>query len=228
MVGSEYLQEFYANVIDSVGDGVIVLDRDGRVTLKDGIPAPPQFDISSGVLDMPSTGTVAFVRPGDFHRGYIQTWNLTLEKELSKGFVASAAYVASHTINQLGVWDQNYAPIGGGTAGRILNKKFGRTADTGEARPIGTQRFDSLQARLDKRFSGGYQIMSNFTWGKSIGWAGVNNSDDEPRIKIPEYFFLNHGRTGIDQRLAFHLVGSAELPFGRTKPFAKGRGTLRT
>jgi two-component system, NtrC family, nitrogen regulation sensor histidine kinase GlnL len=33
MVGTEYLQEFYANVIDSVGDGVIVLDQEGRVTL---------------------------------------------------------------------------------------------------------------------------------------------------------------------------------------------------
>jgi len=29
----EDLPEFYANVIDSVGDGVIVLDRDGRVIL---------------------------------------------------------------------------------------------------------------------------------------------------------------------------------------------------
>ncbi len=29
----EHLPEFYANVIDSVGDGVIVLDRDGRVIL---------------------------------------------------------------------------------------------------------------------------------------------------------------------------------------------------
>jgi two-component system, NtrC family, nitrogen regulation sensor histidine kinase GlnL len=32
-VKSEQLQEFYANVIDSVGDGVIVLDREGMVTL---------------------------------------------------------------------------------------------------------------------------------------------------------------------------------------------------
>ena len=29
----EHLPEFYANVIDSVGDGVIVLDRDGQVIL---------------------------------------------------------------------------------------------------------------------------------------------------------------------------------------------------
>lgn len=189
--------------------------------LKDGIPAVGPIATSGGILDLPNEAVLKYISAKDFPRGYIQTWNLTVEKQLPKGFLAGVAYVGSRSVNQLSEYDQNYGLVGGGQASRIFNKKFGRTADTIDVRPVGTQKYDSLQARIEKRFSSGFQVSSNLTWGKSLGWADVVDSDNAPRIKIPEYFFLNYGRTRIDQRLAFHFAGTFELPFGRGKPFAQ-------
>ena len=50
-----------------------------------------------------------------FERGYIQSWNLMLERNLGAGFVAEAGYVATRQIRQLGFRELNWAPIGGGS-----------------------------------------------------------------------------------------------------------------
>ena len=39
----------------------------------------------------------------EYQRGYIQSWNLTLQKKLAWGFVGQAGYVATRQINQVAV-----------------------------------------------------------------------------------------------------------------------------
>ncbi len=51
----------------------------GRV--REGIPAVPTLNIASGVIDIPSF-VVAFTLPDKFPRGYVQSWNFTLQKQL--------------------------------------------------------------------------------------------------------------------------------------------------
>ena len=81
-----------------------------------------------------------------------------MQKELNWGFVGEAAYVATRQIDQLGFLELNWSPIGGGQAGRQLNQKFGRTAQTQLIAPIGDSKYDALQARLDRRFANGFQM----------------------------------------------------------------------
>ena len=55
---------------------------------------------------------------------------MAFEKELKWGFVGEAAYVGTRQVNQLGIREQNWSPIGGGSAGRQMFQKFGSTAAT--------------------------------------------------------------------------------------------------
>src|SRR5438128_5995603 len=90
-------------------------------------------------------------------------------------------------IRQLGFRELNWSPIGGGRTGRPLFAQFGRDAQTRMVAPVGDSHYDSLQARLERRFSNGVQFAVYYTWSKSIGIAGADNSDGIARIKIPEF-----------------------------------------
>lgn len=65
-----------------------------------------------------------------------------------------------------------YSPINGSQAGRILARKFGRTAETRIARPIGNSMYDSLQTSLNRRFANGVSLAASYIWSKSIGICG--------------------------------------------------------
>src|SRR5205085_11611082 len=76
-------------------------------TLAQGLPAIAPVTIpTSGILDLPLD--VGFEgQPKNLHRGYIQSWNLTLQKEIGWGFTGEAGYVGTRSIRQLGFIDIN-------------------------------------------------------------------------------------------------------------------------
>ena len=88
----------------------------------DGIPAIPNVDLGNGVIPVPSPVTV-FTLPDKFDRGVIQSWNAAFQRELSWGFVAEAAYVATRQKDQLGFKELNWSPIGGGQAGTAIESE---------------------------------------------------------------------------------------------------------
>ena len=95
----------------------------------DGVPPIADPDLGNGIIPIPSNVT-AFTLPTEFNRGYIKSFNVAVQKELRWGLVAEAAYVGTRQIDQLGYSELNWSPIGGGQAGRQLNRQFGRTAQT--------------------------------------------------------------------------------------------------
>ncbi len=193
--------------------------------LRDGLPIVPTPDISSGVIDL--AGTIAVTTlPDELKRGYIQSWNVTLQKELKWGWVGEVGYVGTRQIRQLGFEQLNWSPIGGGRNGRQLFGKFGRDASTTRVGPIGDSEYNAMQARLDRRFRNGYQIGVSYTWSKSIGIAGADNSDGSPRIKIPQFYHLNRALSGFDRTHNLQITNIFELPFGKGKPWLNNGGFL--
>src|SRR3712207_8234571 len=62
--------------------------------------------------------TTLFRSGNEIHRGYIQSWNFTLEHKLPFNFVGSAAYVGTSTTHQFAEIDINAAAPGAGNADR--------------------------------------------------------------------------------------------------------------
>jgi hypothetical protein len=186
--------------------------------LKDGIPAVAQPDVGNGIIDI--RGNVDVNTLADFFkRGYIQSWNFTLQKRLGD-FTAQAGYVATRQNDILGFYEQNYGLPGGGRNSQPFYQRFGRTAATRLVQPVGNSHYDSLQATLERRFSAGYQLYVSYTWSKCTSISGVGNSGDEPSIKIPEFFHLNRSLCGIDTPHNLEVTSIYDLPFGRGKRWA--------
>jgi len=192
----------------------------------EGIPTVPVVGVGNGIIDMPPNVTVATL-PDEFDRGYIQSWNLSVQRELKWGFTGEVAYVATRQVRQLGVAELNWSPVNGGQPGRQLNTPaFKRVAQTGLVSPIGNSHYDALQTRLSRRFSNSYQLDVNYTWSKSITTAGVQNSDETPRIAIPQFFNLNRALSNFDRTHNIQITNIIELPFGKGRKWLGDRGAL--
>ncbi len=186
---------------------------------EDGIPPVPTPALGDGVIDIPGNVTASTL-PEEFDRGYTQSYNVTVQRELLWGFVGQAGYVGSRTIRPLLTMELNYALPGGGNAGRILNQRFGRSASTVSQMPYpdGTGRYDSLQATLTRRFSGGYQLQASYTFSKSISWF--------TSWMDPSQFHRNRALSSFDRPHNLQAGWVAELPFGEGKPLAS-RGVAK-
>ncbi len=187
-------------------------------TLRDGIPAVPAPALGNGILDLPLTATVITIDNNNTVRGYIQSWNLTLEKDF-RGWIGSAGYVATRSINQMAALDMNWSPIGGGSTGRQMVVKYGRAAATELLASVGTPKYDSLQLRAIRRFTGGYQIRIGYTWGHGIGYTS-EASGEGTRVDIPSEYHRNYGRLNQDIRHNLQVTSTLELPFGKRKRWA--------
>ena len=180
---------------------------------EDGIPPVPIPSLGNGIIDIPGN-VAATAMQEEFNRGYTQSYNVTVQRELPWGFSAQAGYVGSRTVRPLLTTELNYALPGGGNAGRILNQKFGRTAGTTLQLPYedGTGRYDSLQATLNRRFTGGFSLQTSYTFSKSISWA--------TSWMDPSQFHRNRALSSFDRPHNLQMGWVAELPFGEGKPFA--------
>lgn len=193
--------------------------------VEQGIPQIPDVDLGNGIIPVPGNVSVVTL-PDNFRRGRVESWNVAFEKELKWGFVGEAAYVGTRQVNQLGVREQNWSPVGGGSSGRVLYQEFGRTAGTKLIAPIGNSHYNSLQTRLDRRFQNGIQLRINYTLARSMGIAGAPNSDNEPRVKIPDLYDLNWALSDFDRTHALHITNLTELPFGANKRWLNGGGIV--
>jgi hypothetical protein len=193
--------------------------------LADGIPAIPAPDLGNGIIPIDGNVT-AFTFPDEFNRGVIRSWNVAAQKQLNWGFVAEASYVGTRQIDQLGFRELNWAPIGGGSAGRQLVRQFGRAAQTRAVAPIGDSQYDGLQVRLDRRFADGFQVGASYTLSKSTGIEGAPNSDGIASIQIPEFYHLNEALSPFDRTHNLQITNITELPFGRERRWLNNGGVL--
>lgn len=191
--------------------------------LEDGIPPLKVPDLGNGIIDIP--GNVVAITVADrVRRGYVQSWNLTLQKQLPLDFTGQVGYVATRSTRQLGQRNLNAGQIlGAGTAGQPLRQQFGRTANTPLITPMGTTMYDSLQATLERRFSQGLQLGMAYTWSKVIGY-NVNSDSGPQRTHALQFFDLNRAPFGYDRTHMFHITNIWELPFGRGQRWASGGG----
>src|SRR5207342_886909 len=69
-------------------------------TLATGIPAVKFPDLTTGIVDIPNTISTNSLQKGDFRRGYIESFNFTVQRELAGGFVLQTGYVGTRSIRQ--------------------------------------------------------------------------------------------------------------------------------
>jgi len=183
-----------------------------------GIPNFTGPDLSSGVINLPSTVQMRSPYEGTLKRGYIQSWNLMVERKLIKDIKVEVGYVGTGTRNQFGDVELNAAQTPNST--RFLQQKYGRTASTLMWGGLSSTSYHALQVAVNRRYSNGLFLKGAYTWSKAInffddsGWAGF------PLFNAQSQIGRNRGLAGFDIPHNFQIGASYELPFGKGKKYA--------
>ena len=133
--------------------------------------------------------------------------------------------MATRSVRTLGLVDINAGQvIGAGEEGRPLFQQFGRTAATILLQPVGTGHYDSLQAQLQRRFSGGLSLNASYTFSKAI--SPLENSDGTPNVQALPYMWHNSALTSTDRTHNVGILNIWQLPFGKGRRFLNNKGVL--
>ena len=193
-------------------------------SLSQGIPAIQVPAQGNGVLDIPSDYAWGGY-PKELHRGYIQSWNVTVQHELPWNFTGQVGYVATRSVRQLGFVDINAGQvIGAGEDGRPLLTRFGRTASTVFLQPVGNGHYDALQVQLQRRFSAGLALGVNYTWGKAI--SPNENSSFTPNVQADAYMSRNYALTSTDRTHNLGITSVWQLPLGPGRRWLSEGGVM--
>ena len=203
-------------------------------------------NISTGKVPLPD-GTGTTTVPLNFRRGYFQSYNLTVQHEFA-GLVAEAGYVGTRGVRVLTNANINAAPAGspgpGGRDSRQLNAAFGHLStvqnpanpiictppstagcyagwsDINQLTPGFNSYYNSLQAKLTRRFSGGSVVGAAYTFSRTQDYED-NEELGFLLFPFPAYWPRNKALAGFDRPHNLELYGVYELPFGRGKRWAK-------
>jgi hypothetical protein len=185
---------------------------------------------------------------------YTQQWHLGFEYQLPADTVLEVSYAGSRGLKLFAFYNGNQAvPVLGteslptaprrpaqnndwpGAAGPCDLNPANDYADASNCNPaldVGIDTFrsnafsnyDSLQVRLEKRYSHGLQYEAAYTWGHALDTASsaslgsVNNGDFQDQ-RFPNQ---NYGNSDFDVRQRFVFSYVYDLPFGRGRRFASG------
>ena len=188
-------------------------------SMRNGFPDPIVAAIpSNGILNAGTGGlnNAAFlhVRP-DMHEGSLHTYNVAFQRELPGRFTFDIAYVGNRTTDLQTQFNENAATAIGAPASNVnlyrpLFLPFGKTADVTVWIPT-RETYNSLQTKLDRRFSNGLLVTTSYTLGRAMSYV---NGDSNSGIATPADLERSWART--DQDRLHSLVESFlyQLPFG--------------
>src|SRR5437016_3603616 len=197
-------------------------------SLSTGIPiiCCSNIDISSGTITLPTAALERSTGAGLLKRGYIESWNLVVERKLPGQFLASVGYVGTQTVHQFGDLNVNASLPGTGQAGQPLNVLFGRTTETDLWQGFLSANYHSLQVSVNRQFTSGLMVKGAYTYSRAIdfsdddGWAALVWND-------PNVIRRNRAPAGFNTPHIFQLAYVYELPVGKGKRWA-GSGGVTT
>lgn len=197
-----YMRDSYPATVSSQYNAPSALQAAG--SLRTGIPQVVVPDLTQGQIALPnSVGTVTW--PEEYRRGYIQSFNLTVQTDIGGGFNLQSSFVGTRAIRQTQRENINYGVPGGGTNGRVLARLWSRTADIMMYTPFSTSNYNGWQNQLTRRFSDGGMFGVSYTWSKAINFG--DNNDSTLSWNIPDLWDRNRAVAGYDRTHNLQIYG---------------------
>jgi outer membrane receptor protein involved in Fe transport len=156
--------------------------------MANGFPPPIAVAIASDGTVTPNPAENYNVVDKHFQQPYVESYNFAVQQSLPANFVLDLAYVGNHGVKIPVSYDLNAGTISAlnpdGTLAkntcpvRPLCAAFGRTAGTSFLFKPTVSNYNSLQARLDRRWKNGFLLTTSYTWAKALAYRSDMSGDD--------------------------------------------------
>ncbi len=175
----------------------------------EGLNVPANFN--------PINGRVNHI-PSDLNTGFVQSWHVTVQRELLSNLLVDVAYIGNKSENLMILGDLNQARPNNAGENTLLQARrpiqgyqFIQTAFDG-----GLADYRALQIKVEKRYSQGFYLLNSFTWSRArdnaSGHLETANGDNS-RVNYANVAG-EFGISGYNQPLNNTTSLVWELPFG--------------
>jgi outer membrane receptor protein involved in Fe transport len=142
-----------------------------------------------------------------------------------------AAFLTQQVANPLQGSIPSVAGLNGATVARAqLLRRFPQYQTVTQFSPnIGISNYNALQINLQKRFSNGFSLLTNYVWSKLLDTGGVGNGarfTDPTNAEDVSNYEDEYSYSTLDVPHRFTLSGTYELPIGRGKLIGKNWSKL--
>jgi Carboxypeptidase regulatory-like domain/TonB-dependent Receptor Plug Domain len=150
----------------------------------------------------------------DYRSAYVQSWNLSTEREITHGFVTRISYAGSKGTRLTDVRELNPAiyALGATTATtdnrRPLAPGLGTTSIV---EPVGNATYHALQITGEKRFSHGFSVLANYQYSKAIDDSSAGK-DSGQTMTNPYNQHFDKGPADFDKTHVVNGSGLWDLP----------------
>ena len=187
-------------------------------TLSEGIPANilnPNDVVNANVNSWPINMPLP----------YTYEWNFNLQRELGAKFTAQLGYVGSSS-HDLYV-DPNFNQPQPGPGSVNSREQFPQYSQILAYLPLDRSNYNSMIAKVERRFSNGFSLLGSYTWSHSLDYGGQVSDSLDYAPQNPFNWTSNYGSSNFDVRQRLSVSYIYELPFGRGKALLSQPGIAR-
>jgi len=183
--------------------------------LDQGPPAPPAVVIPSNGQIVPPAGVGLYVRSPIYKTPSVDSWNLTVERQLAHNLTLSVGYVGNEGRHMPYGLNDNAAPPGPGDllTRRPYYQKFGLGQGIGEVATLDSSNYNGLEIVVAKHFSNGYSVNSTYTWAKALDHE-LTGGEWSDQATNPFDRKGSYGVSSYDRADAWILTHIWQLPYG--------------
>jgi hypothetical protein len=160
----------------------------------------------------------------EMRAGYMQNWNLVLERELPASILFRVAYVGSKGTHLLMATDVNAGVYRSGATAANLNsrRQYARIGPLQLGQSNGNSTYNSMQLTVQRRLASGVSVLANYTWSKAIDYASFGSIEGNQTGPDPVDVRNNRGPADFDLTHRTVISGIWELPrLEKWNPVAK-------
>ena len=183
-------------------------------SLVTGIPTFVGPNLSAGSVALPANFST-WIYPTPYRRGHAESYNVTLQRDLGKGYSIQAGYVGTRDVRPSDGVNINAAPPNGGKAGQPFYQLYGNASTFSEMLPIDQNKYNSLQVRATHRV-GSANFGAAYTFSKAMD-ASNNDEDGSLTWNWGPVQYRNYALASFDRTHNFQAYGTYGLPFGKGK-----------
>ena len=197
---------------------------------------PTNFTSPANVTAASNLSTEARYIPKNLPTGYVQSYHLTVQRQITNSTTFEASYVGEHGVKIQVLADLNQSeanPVtaacndsgaAGSTSGCLslaARRPIPTFTTIEETLPDGFLNYNSLQTKLEHRTGHGLYLLNSFTWSRAIDNAEGHLEEvdgDSGRINLANPA-SNRGPSGYNQPLNDVLSIVYDLPYGKGRMF---------
>jgi len=186
--------------------------------VRNGFPAFSTNTISRGIE--------VFVFPNRRSNLYASQWFFDLQRTLPGDVLVTLGYIGTKSTALATTRNINQPLTPSATVPsnqRLIRPQFGSV--TLHENGLNAN-YNAFTAKVERRFSSGFTLLSSFTWSHNIDYGNEDLLDGSAGGVTPYDLSREKASSNLDRRLGFVSSGVYELPFGKGRKFLSGGGPL--